>query len=207
MMSVTEGVVLKINEQGTAEILIQADPGGCIPGAPEVNHCHCSGCSSRITVDASNDIGALPGDRVQVDHRPGAVLRSVGSLLGIPALGLLFGLLAGGALYNRSEVGGNAALLLGGALFLAGVVAGIVVYRRVSAYCRPFINRILSKGITIGASPRTIDPVCGMDVNPFDAPAHLDYRGRIYYFCRSGCMKAFLKDPSKYIHEPAFQRG
>lgn len=49
----------------------------------------------------------------------------------------------------------------------------------------------------MGAS--TIDPVCGMTVDPATAlSAEVD--GQTYYFCARGCRKAFLTDPGSYLH-------
>ena len=47
--------------------------------------------------------------------------------------------------------------------------------------------------------PRTtIDPVCGMTVDPLTATEKLEHAGTTYYFCSSGCRSAFEKDPSRY---------
>jgi YHS domain-containing protein len=43
------------------------------------------------------------------------------------------------------------------------------------------------------------DPVCGMDVDPKKASDKSEYQGQTYYFCSSGCKKAFDKEPQKYI--------
>ncbi|WP_416210087.1 YHS domain-containing protein [Anaerolinea sp.] len=43
------------------------------------------------------------------------------------------------------------------------------------------------------------DPVCGMDVDPKTAAGKSDYQGMTYYFCSSGCKKAFDKEPQKYV--------
>ncbi len=43
------------------------------------------------------------------------------------------------------------------------------------------------------------DPVCGMDVDPKTAAGESDYQGTTYYFCSSGCKKAFDKEPQKYV--------
>lgn len=42
------------------------------------------------------------------------------------------------------------------------------------------------------------DPVCGMDVNPENAAAKAEYKGKTYYFCAPGCKQAFESDPEKY---------
>lgn len=43
------------------------------------------------------------------------------------------------------------------------------------------------------------DPVCGMDVDPKTAAGKSDYQGKTYYFCSTGCKKAFDKEPQKYV--------
>ena len=43
------------------------------------------------------------------------------------------------------------------------------------------------------------DPVCGMEVDEKKAVAKSEYKGKSYYFCASGCKKAFDKDPAKYL--------
>ncbi len=42
------------------------------------------------------------------------------------------------------------------------------------------------------------DPVCGMDVDPENAAAQVEYKGKTYYFCAPGCKNAFEKEPEKY---------
>lgn len=43
------------------------------------------------------------------------------------------------------------------------------------------------------------DPVCGMTVDPRDAPEQRRYRGRIYYFCSIGCAGKFGRAPESYV--------
>ncbi|HET6953792.1 MAG TPA: XdhC family protein [Acidimicrobiales bacterium] len=43
------------------------------------------------------------------------------------------------------------------------------------------------------------DPVCGMDVVADGAALHLDHNGARYWFCGSGCLRAFGADPSAYL--------
>ena len=45
----------------------------------------------------------------------------------------------------------------------------------------------------------TLDPVCGMTVDPATATEKVDYAGSTYYFCSAGCKETFVKDPAKYI--------
>ncbi|USN54024.1 MAG: metalloregulator ArsR/SmtB family transcription factor [Candidatus Nomurabacteria bacterium] len=46
--------------------------------------------------------------------------------------------------------------------------------------------------------PIVHDPVCHMRVSPSTAGAAMQYQGKKYYFCASGCKKAFQKNPGKY---------
>jgi YHS domain-containing protein len=51
----------------------------------------------------------------------------------------------------------------------------------------------------MGGTKMAIDPVCKMTVDEKKAPVTSDYEGKKYYFCASGCKKAFDKDPDKYL--------
>jgi len=44
----------------------------------------------------------------------------------------------------------------------------------------------------------TIDPVCGMEVEPKSAYSKVEYEGRIIYFCSTACEEKFKKNPSKF---------
>jgi len=44
-----------------------------------------------------------------------------------------------------------------------------------------------------------IDPVCGMSVAMVDASLHLDHDAHRYWFCGSGCLRAFAADPLAYV--------
>jgi YHS domain-containing protein len=44
------------------------------------------------------------------------------------------------------------------------------------------------------------DPVCGMDIDPKTAAGKSDYKGQTYYFCSTGCKKAFDEEPEKYVN-------
>ena len=52
----------------------------------------------------------------------------------------------------------------------------------------------------------TVDPVCGMTVDPATAAAHATYAGREYFFCNPGCAQRFLDEPSRYLSEAAERR-
>lgn len=43
------------------------------------------------------------------------------------------------------------------------------------------------------------DPVCGMQVNPSQAPAQTTYQGKTYHFCSAGCAATFDQNPEQYV--------
>jgi Cu+-exporting ATPase len=54
-------------------------------------------------------------------------------------------------------------------------------------------------------STSTIDPVCGMTVDPAKAAGTSTYKGETFYFCNAGCKQRFDADPQRYAPagEPA----
>jgi xanthine dehydrogenase accessory factor len=44
-----------------------------------------------------------------------------------------------------------------------------------------------------------IDPVCAMSLVMVEASLHLDHESQRYWFCGSGCLRAFAADPSAYL--------
>jgi putative ABC transport system ATP-binding protein len=44
-----------------------------------------------------------------------------------------------------------------------------------------------------------VDPVCGMAVDPNQAPARAEHAGRLFHFCAAGCRDDFLADPAHYL--------
>jgi len=45
----------------------------------------------------------------------------------------------------------------------------------------------------------TLDPVCGMTVDPAAAAGHFDYQGTTYHFCSKHCLHAFSQEPEKFL--------
>ncbi len=45
----------------------------------------------------------------------------------------------------------------------------------------------------------TIDPVCGMTVEPATTAAIRSYNGVNYFFCNAGCAETFDADPERYV--------
>ena len=55
---------------------------------------------------------------------------------------------------------------------------------------------------------KTIDPVCGMDVEPGRTKLVSVYKGHSYWFCAEGCRRAFEADPDKYLKpKPVKKKG
>ena len=54
---------------------------------------------------------------------------------------------------------------------------------------------------TAAAPGSTIDPICGMTVNPAAAKGgQYEYKGTTYYFCNPKCNAKFQAEPEKYLH-------
>ena len=48
----------------------------------------------------------------------------------------------------------------------------------------------------------TVDPVCGMQVDPATSSHVLEHEGMRYAFCSAGCLGKFKADPGKYLAKP-----
>ena len=46
---------------------------------------------------------------------------------------------------------------------------------------------------------KTIDPVCGMEINPANAAGQSEYNGETVYFCSPACKEKFDAAPEKYF--------
>lgn len=46
---------------------------------------------------------------------------------------------------------------------------------------------------------KTIDPVCGMEVEPRRSKLVSVHKGHSYWFCAEACRKAFEADPDRYL--------
>ena len=42
------------------------------------------------------------------------------------------------------------------------------------------------------------DPVCGMELQPGQEGASVNYQGRGYHFCSAECRQTFEQDPKQY---------
>ena len=45
----------------------------------------------------------------------------------------------------------------------------------------------------------TLDPVCGMRVDPSKTAHHVEHDGRDYHFCSAGCRAKFVAEPARYL--------
>jgi Cu+-exporting ATPase len=52
----------------------------------------------------------------------------------------------------------------------------------------------------------TVDPVCGMTVDPATAAHTFDCEGTTFHFCSAGCREKFVADPDRYLR-PELQHG
>jgi xanthine dehydrogenase accessory factor len=75
------------------------------------------------------------------------------------------------------------------------VLAEIVAERR-----RPSGRPIALPAAAVSGNPaEATDPVCGMAVAAVDASLHLDHDGTRFWFCGTGCLRAFAADPASYL--------
>ncbi len=51
----------------------------------------------------------------------------------------------------------------------------------------------------ISEAAMTIDPVCGMMVDPSAGRPSVRYDGHVYHFCSEGCQTKFTKEPERYL--------
>jgi xanthine dehydrogenase accessory factor len=69
----------------------------------------------------------------------------------------------------------------------------------VDASAQPAESPVHETGTPDRAGEPAIDPVCGMSVAAVDASLHFDHDGRRYFFCGSGCVRAFASEPDRYL--------
>jgi xanthine dehydrogenase accessory factor len=74
------------------------------------------------------------------------------------------------------------------------ILAEIVAERR-----QPSGRPVESPTAASSAAGTAFDPVCGMSVAAVDASLHLDHEGVRYWFCGTGCLRAFGADPASYL--------
>jgi xanthine dehydrogenase accessory factor len=78
-------------------------------------------------------------------------------------------------------------------------VALSILAEIVSLRPRPSARPAASPGAGTGTATTATDRVCGMTVVVDDAALHLDHEGERYWFCGTGCLRAFAADPGAYL--------
>ncbi len=89
-----EGVVNMIRDDGTADVLVVPERS-FIPGASDLNVCHCATVKSSVQARAFNMAGAKVGDLASLHLDAGPLARNLAAFLMLPASGALAGLLIG----------------------------------------------------------------------------------------------------------------
>jgi Cu2+-exporting ATPase len=105
--------------------------------------------------------------------------------------------LAAGILYNFGVVVSPA---IGAVLMSLSTVIVAINSQTLRKY-EPKIAEVIEK------QHITVDPVCGMNVNPDEAAGRVEINGNIIYFCSQEHENEFTKNPQKYLsqiqtHEP-----
>ena len=194
------GVVALINRDGSAQVMIKRSDscGDC-------GHSHCCtsvGASSKMEINAANEIGAGVGDLVSVRLGSSAVSASAFLLYLLPVIGLLAGAVVGAEINEKLPLGetGSAILLgmigLGFGFFLIALISS---NKSVQKWLTPVISRIIERNTEPFESPFIMDPVCRMIVNSLESAVRFSYQNKTYYFCNPACKEAFTKDPEKYL--------
>lgn len=79
------------------------------------------------------------------------------------------------------------------------ILAEMVAERRRTSG-RPLEESLGAADKVAAAPPGTaVDPVCGMTVATVETSLHLDHEGVRYWFCGTGCLRAFAADTGEYL--------
>jgi xanthine dehydrogenase accessory factor len=80
-------------------------------------------------------------------------------------------------------------------------VALSILAEIVASRPRPSGRPMTETAADVAAAPSALatDLVCGMTVAMADGSLHLDHDGERYWFCGSGCLRAFAAEPSRYV--------
>jgi len=196
-MKESKGYITSVSSDGKAQVVVETDNSAGRCSSPQ-GHCHCAGKPLGFAVKVDNRAGAKVGDYVSLLFKPGAILKSVLVLIGIPSFGILAGVVVGTAMNGTSLISPNQAFVAGAACFVLAVVGAVLVYRGIAKDLQPYVSGIIASGVGAGV-PVGFDPVCGREVDPLNAAVKIDYEGKSYYFCRAGCLNAFVKEPGRYL--------
>jgi hypothetical protein len=138
-----EGFVASLIDDTKAEVLIQPETAGIV-GAPALSErlCHCASSSSQVIMEALNPLQAAVGDRVVLKVEASALVRNVGSLVGLPVLFLAFGWVISLLLEDAVLLGFPITFFFIFCSLPLGVAAGVLLYRHWSRENLPTITRI-----------------------------------------------------------------
>jgi adenylate cyclase len=84
---------------------------------------------------------------------------------------------------------------------LAGVEFRPLARRRLKGVSED-VDLFRAVGVEAGASPRLVDPVCGMEIGQAEAAARLALGARELAFCSAQCLQRYVADPSRYAPSP-----
>ena len=76
-------------------------------------------------------------------------------------------------------------------------IAMSILAEIVAARPRPSGRTVVFDAAALQAT--ALDPVCRMTVATVESSLHLDHEGTLYWFCGSGCLRAFASDPASYL--------
>jgi P-type Cu+ transporter len=78
------------------------------------------------------------------------------------------------------------------------------ILQRPASSAKPTTRRPLPmmQPAPVVTGPVSIDPVCGMTVQPATAAGSYEYQGKTYYFCATSCLAKFRIDPIHYLTPP-----
>ena len=132
-----EGMVTMLRDDGTADVLVVPERS-FIPGASDLNVCHCATAKSSVATRALNTAGAKVGDLAMLHLDAAPLARNLLTFLACPAAGALIGFLTGFAFpWWWTEI---VFALAGGT---AGLLAGIRIRRRAGAEHLPVIIKVV----------------------------------------------------------------
>jgi len=138
-----EGFVASLKDDGKAEVMLQPERADIV-GAPGLSAkvCHCTSSSSQMIMEALNPLQASVGDRVVLKVEASALIRNVGSLVGLPVLALGLGWVISLFLGDTVLLGLPITFFCIFSSLPLGVGAGVFLYRHWSRENLPTITRI-----------------------------------------------------------------
>jgi positive regulator of sigma E activity len=146
MMAEHKGLVLNINEDGTAEVA--TDQNGFCNGCTDTAKCRMCLSGARLTASVQNHVDARKGDVVSICNDGFPLFGGVASLYVIPVLWLMIGAVVGGGLGAEWDVGeAGGAVLVGLSGFIVGFMIIFIVSKSLKSTLepRPGIVRVLDR--------------------------------------------------------------